>query len=319
MGSETIIDSNSNRANRGRKATVRVFGMLALRRTSLREFLKSKFTCADLRTLPKKAKIIGHVALVRFQDKGIDSEVLGKAIAEFYPTVKTVLRLQGISGKLRQPVVELMYGDPNTETIYKEHGYKFMLDVSKLMLCLGNSYERLRTARSVRPGEVVVDMFAGIGQFSIPCAVISKPSKVYAIEINEEAYRYLKINITLNNVEGIAESMLGDCKVLAPTLGRIADRIIMGYFGGTIEALPAALSTVKPEGTTIHLHELVKRGTGKDELWKEISELCFSLGYASTLLDSRVVKSYSATKEHVVIEFKVKPTEDLSTGPSSAT
>jgi len=208
--------------------------------------------------------------------------------------------------------VELMYGDPNTETIHKEYGYKFMLDVSKLMLCLGNSYERLRTARSVRHGETVVDMFAGIGQFSIPCAVLSKPSKVYAIEINEEAYRYLRVNVAINKVEGVVEPLLGDCKELTPALGRIADRIIMGYFGGTIEALPAALGAVKPEGATIHFHEVVKRGTGKDELWNEISELCFRLGYTSTLLGSRIVKSYSATREHVVIEFKVKPTKGLS-------
>lgn len=281
--------------------------MLTLRRTSLREFLKSRFTDVDPITLPKKAKIVGHVALVRFQDKGINPEELGKAITEFYPTVKTVLRLQRIVGKLRQPVVELIYGDSNTETIYKEYGYKFMLDVSKLMLCLGNSYERLRTAKSVKPREVVVDMFAGIGQFSIPCAVISKPSKVYAIEINEEAYKYLKINTALNNIEHIVEPMLGDCKELTPALGRVADRIIMGYFGGTIEALPAALGAVKPEGATIHFHELVRRGTGKDKLWKEISELCLHLGYTSTLIGSRIVKSYSATKEHIVIDFKVKP------------
>ncbi|MCS7136609.1 MAG: class I SAM-dependent methyltransferase family protein [Nitrososphaerota archaeon] len=290
--------------------------MLALRRTSLREFLKLRFPQADPRALPKKAKIIGHVALVRFQDEGIDLKELGKAITEFYPTVKTVLRLQGITGKLRRPVVELIYGDPNTETVYKEYGYKFMLDVSKLMLCLGNSYERLRTARSVSPGEVVIDMFAGIGQFSIPCAVISKPSRVYAIEINEEAYRYLKINIALNDVEHIVKPKLGDCKELTPTLGRVADRIIMGYFGGTIEALPAALSAVKTEGSVIHFHELVKRGTGKDELWKEISDLCLRMGYATTLIGSRVVKSYSATREHVVIDFKVKPIDDSSTGIS---
>jgi len=293
--------------------------MSVLRRTSLREFLKSRLTNIDPSTLPKKAKIIGHVALVRFQDEGIDPKELGKAIVEFYPTVRTVLRLRGITGKLRQPIVEFMYGDPNTETIYKEYGYKFMLDVSKLMLCLGNSYERLRTAKSVRPGEVVVDMFAGIGQFSIPCAVISRPSKVYAIEINEEAYRYLKINTVLNNVESIVEPMLGDCKELTPTLGRIADRIIMGFFGGTIEALPAALKVVKPEGTVIHFHELVRRGDGKDELWKEISELCLRLGYTSTLIGLRIVKSYSATREHVVIDFKVRPCIDLSTIPSNAT
>lgn len=285
--------------------------MLALRRSSLRDFLKLRFADVDPRLLPKKAKIIGHVALVRFQDKGIDPKELGKAITEFYPKVKTVLRLQGIVGILRQPVVELIYGDPNTETIYKEYGYKFMLDVSKLMLCLGNSYERLRTARSVRSGEVIVDMFAGIGQFSIPCAVISKPSKVYAIEINEEAYKYLKINVSLNHVEHIVEPMLGDCKKLALTLGRVADRIIMGYFGGTIEALPAALSAIKPDGAIIHFHELVRRGAGKDELWKEINELCLNLGYSVTLMSSRIVKSYSATKEHIVIEFKARPINDL--------
>ncbi len=288
--------------------------MLTLRRTSLKEFLKSKFTEIDPNIFPKKAKIIGHVALVKFQDERIDLKELGKAVAEFYPTVKTVLRLQGVTGKLRQPVVELIYGDPNAETIHKEYGYKFMIDVSKLMLCLGNSYERLRTAKSVRFGEVIVDMFAGVGQFSIPCAAISKPSKVYAIEINEEAYKYLKINTILNNVEHIVEPMLGDCKELTPTLGRVADRIIMGYFGGTIEALPAALSVVKPGGATIHFHELVSKGTGKDELWNRISELCLRLGYTSTLICSRVVKSYSATREHVVIEFKAKPLNNLLTG-----
>jgi tRNA wybutosine-synthesizing protein 2 len=108
--------------------------------------------------------------------------------------------------------------------------------------------------------------------------------------------------------------MLGDCKELTPTLGRIADRIIMGFFGGTIEALPAALKVVKPEGTVIHFHELVRRGDGKDELWKEISELCLRLGYTSTLIGS-----YSATREHVVIDFKVRPCIDLSTIPSNAT
>lgn len=285
--------------------------MLTARRKSLRDFLKERMSDVDTSILPKKAKIIGHVALIRLSEDFPESKIkeIGKYVMDFYPNVRTVLRIRRIEGYTRRPIVDFVYGDPNTETIHKEYGYSFMLDVSKLMLCLGNSYERLMTARSVKDGEIIVDMFAGIGQFSIPCAVIGKPSRVYAIEINEEAFRYLKLNISLNRVEKIVIPILGDCKIVTPKLGVYADRIIMGYFGGTIEALPAALSICKPSGTIIHFHELVRRGNGMKKLFEDVSNLCSNAGYQVSLLESRVVKSYSATKEHALLILNVSKAE----------
>ena len=76
-------------------------------------------------------------------------------------------------------------------------------------------------------GEIVVDMFAGIGYFSIPMAVHSKPEKIVSIEINPESFNYLKENLRLNRVEDIISPVLGDCSTAAPE--GIADRVIMGY------------------------------------------------------------------------------------------
>jgi len=173
----------------------------------------------------------------------------------------------------------------------------------RLMFCLGNSFERLRLAGLVSDGEIVVDMFAGVGQFTIPITVLANPEKVYAIEINPEAYAYLAENIRLNGVEDRAQPILGDCRRVAEEkLRGIADRVIMGYFWGTIEALGPALGALKPEGGIIHFHDLARRG-GEREFVENVLERARQMGYRVELLGWRRVKSYSRTRNHVVIDF----------------
>lgn len=89
---------------------------------------------------------------------------------------------------MREPSLEIIYGD-ETETIHKENGCLFNLDLSKVMWAKGNNNERLRIAKLVEDGEVVVDMFAGIGYFSIPIGVHSNAEKIYSIEINPNSPR----------------------------------------------------------------------------------------------------------------------------------
>jgi len=269
----------------------------------LKDYLAQNIQGVPAEYLPSHAKLMDRVALVRLREevKGLKREI-GNLILRFY-NVRAVYLVRGVEGVERRPRLELIAGEPIREVTHREYGCIFRLDIVRLMFCLGNSFERLRLAGLVSDGEIVVDMFAGIGQFTIPITVLANPEKVYAIEINPEAYAYLAENIRLNGVEDRAQPILGDCRRVAEEeLRGIADRVIMGYFWGTIEALSPALGALKPEGGIIHFHDLARRG-GEREFVENVLERARRMGYRVELLGWRRVKSYSRTRNHVVIDF----------------
>ena len=275
---------------------------------SFRQFLAERLPGIDASLLPRKAKMIGDVAVVRIQDRLSDhDEEIGRAVLRFYSQARTVLKIEEIAGNLRQPKVEHLAGERKTETVHKEYGCLYSLDVARLMFCLGNSLERVRTALRVRRWETVLDMFAGIGQFTIPAAVISRPRAIHAVELNPDAYAYLERNIQLNNVEGVVHPYLGDSKQIVPQrLSGVCDRVFMGLLGGTGEALPAAFTALKDVGGIIHFHELGEREKWLQQLWSTVVDRAESCGYFVEPIASREVKSYSGRLVHGLIEVFAK-------------
>ena len=135
-----------------------------------------------------KWKRIGDILILdsKFQyDSYQDLENLSKK-----HNVKTIMKIDHIQGTKREPVYNIIYGS-ETETINKENGCLFKLDLAKVMWSKGNNNERLRIAKLVEDDEVVLDMFAGIGYFSIPIGVHSNAKQIYSIEINPNSYFYL--------------------------------------------------------------------------------------------------------------------------------
>ena len=134
-----------------------------------------------------KWKRIGNVLILdsKFHYESYeDLQVLSKK-----HNVKTIMKIDHIQGTKREPVYNILYGN-ETETIHKENGCLFKLDLSKVMWSKGNNNERLRIAKLVEDNEVVLDMFAGIGYFSIPIGVHSNAKRIYSIEINPNSYLY---------------------------------------------------------------------------------------------------------------------------------
>jgi tRNA wybutosine-synthesizing protein 2 len=144
-------------------------------------------------------------------------------------------------------------------------------------------------------------MFAGIGYFSIPMAVHSKPKKIMAIEINPESLNYLNENIRLNKVENIIEPVAGDCSIVTPC--GIADRVIMGYLDGH-EYLEHGIRALIPGGI-LHYHEAVPEAV-EERPADRIVEAARQQGREVEIIASRRIKKYAPGVWHVVVDARVK-------------
>jgi len=252
------------------------------------------------RSLPDKWEMLGDVVIIRLGD---ELEPFKKEIGEAYAAVldaKAVLREVGaISGEFREPATQLLFGT-DTETTHIENRIQFRLDAAKTMFSSGNEEERLRMATIRCDCETVIDMFAGIGYFSIPLAVYQKPKTVIACEINPVAYRYLTENVLLNKVKGVVTPVLCDNRDLQGE--SVADRIMMGYVKTTHEFLSTAVRLIK-SGGTIHYHETCPNELLPD---RPVRRLRAAVpGGSVEVLRSKEIKSYAPGVSHVVVDARI--------------
>jgi len=269
---------------------------------SLKEYFKNFFSEAELVYLPSGWQILGDIIIVSIQEVLEDKKIrIAEALLSMHSKCKSVVRDFGIEGQFRQPKRELLLGS-GTETIHKEHGCFFKQDVTKVMYSKGNLEERKRMSR-LGKGEVVVDMFAGIGYFSIPMAVHSRPRKIISIEINPESFAYLKENTRLNRVEEIITPICEDCSKFTPE--GTADRVLMGYVGTTHYYLEPAIKALKNSGGILHYHETVPENLAKTRPQERIKKAAESLGKKVEILETRRIKKYSPGVLHVVVDARV--------------
>lgn len=270
----------------------------------LRAALKGKLTEEELNSLPSGFDRIGHVAIISLAPTLMHRlPEISRALLELKPIRTVAIREGFVGGRMREPKIRVVAGEPITETVHQEHGCAFKLDVARVMFSPGNLYERARVAGLVTPGEVVVDLFAGVGQFSIPIAKLARPSSVYSIELNRVAYHYLCENVRINRVGHLVRPLLGDCEVVAPK--GVADRVIMGLLHVTHRYLPLALEVLKQSGGVIHYHESVP---SRLRFRRPIQRLMDAAGDRKVeVLDKRVVKRYAPGVDHVVVDAEIGP------------
>jgi tRNA wybutosine-synthesizing protein 2 len=199
---------------------------------------------------------------------------------------------------MRKPDREIIAGEGTTETIHKENGCLFKLDAMKVMFSQGNLTEKKRMSK-LGKDETVVDMFAGIGYFSIPIAMHAKPKKIISIEINPVSFGYLKENIALNRVVDIIEPIAGNCAKATPC--RIANRVIMGYLDGQ-DYLEAGIRALLPCGI-LHYHEAVPEAIEGRPV-DRIIEVSRKIGRDVEITGRRRIKKYAPGVWHVVVDAR---------------
>ena len=253
--------------------------------------------------LPSGFQRLGNIVILNLKPEVLNyAKEIADVILNEFPYIRSVFLKSGpVSNEFREPKIEWLAGSKDPVTIHRENGCVFMLDVTKIMFAKGNLYERGRIPKLVSKGEIIVDMFAGIGYFSIPIAKFSEAKTIYAIEKNPVAVEFLKENIRLNKVGNKIIPVLGDCRYVK--VGKIADRIIMGYLPGTSEYLPYAFDMLKDMGGILHYHDIF----AKEDLWEKPLHLLETIGFRSGyVLDKitykNIVKSYAPNIFHIVID-----------------
>lgn len=269
---------------------------------SLKEHLSNEITPQELARVPSGWQVIGSVIIVTIPEE-LDhrTAIIGEKLLQMYPRCSCVVRDKGIHGTFRLPAREIIAGH-DTETIHRENGCFFKLDVTKVMFSKGNLAEKKLMSVSAC-GEVVVDMFAGIGYFSIPIAFHSAPKKVISVELNPVSFGYLQENIHLNHVDDLIEPLLGDCAVVTPE--GVADRVIMGYVGTTHHYLSNGIKALKPEGGILHYHETTPEKLLFERPVNRIQEAALQLGKKMEIIGTRRIKKYAPGVWHVVVDARI--------------
>ena len=248
--------------------------------------------------LPSRYERIGDVLFIKLDESLIPyKDAVGKAYGKELG-MKTVAIQGDIEGKKREPNIEAIYGE-ETETTHLENGVRFKLDTAKIMFSSGNIDERIHMAKLDLKGEVIVDMFSGIGYFGVPMAVHGQPYMVYALEINPVAHGYLKENCIINDVEEIVEPILGDNRDFK--MNDHADRVVMGYLHDTWKYLYKACEFLKGSGI-IHYHTLVREGKLSEDVKSQLSKAGVK-NYE--VLNMRNIKSYAPRIYHVVADIEI--------------
>jgi len=309
-------------------------------RDQLRSLLKDKIPDELIPLLPSGFQAIDFAVILNLkEDLHEYSKLIGDTLLDLLPYVKSVwLRKGKISGKFRKPTGLIhICGIEDTEVEHRENNIKYKFDFTKIMFAKGNVSERKYLPELVQKGEIIVDMFAGIGYFSLAIAKFSSPKMIYSVELNPESFKYLVKNIGINKLDQKITPISGDSAIEVPKLserGIKADRIIMGVFPAPYDFIKPASTVIKPEKLTIvsDLNEFQEQAKTKgkfdtynrsdkpcsntiihfegvtlgkriDELFNKfetkLNELCFKV----SLLAFRFVKSFGPKMWHLVLDL----------------
>ncbi|NHI83260.1 MAG: class I SAM-dependent methyltransferase family protein [Candidatus Thorarchaeota archaeon] len=267
-----------------------------------REFIEHRLAGAisNIESLPSGYHLVGHVALLQIKRELMKySKEIGEATLQYDNRIRSVaIRTGPTVGVERHPNYMIVAGIQDTIVIHTEGGVKYKLDPLVLTFSGGNIQERIRMASITRPGETVFDMFACVGQFSIPIAM-NNARKVYATEINPVAYDFLLENIRLNKVEQKVKPFLGDCKEFQPDEN--VDRVVMGYLHDTNCFLGYAISALKKSGGIVHMH-IAQQEDNKEEIVKHVEDVCSGHDFLPSI-SITMIKNYAPSVKHYVFDI----------------
>ena len=228
-------------------------------RKRLRKNLSNILSPEDINKVYNSFDVVGDIAIIRLPSTSqVNAQTAANVIMNRHRNVKTVLlQASPVAGELRLRRLTYVAGANKTSTVHREFGCFFAVDLEKCYFSPRLSHERMRIAKLVETKETVVNMFAGVGCFSVIIAKHANPEKVFSIDVNPAAVQFMHENIRLNRVYDKITPLLGDSKeIINNRLQRVANRVLMPLPEKALEYLSCALSALKTSGGWIHYYGL---------------------------------------------------------------
>ena len=238
------------------------------------DLLKEFLTDEEILSIPHSFDVIGHVLVIDLPEILLDKEKqIARAFLKTLKPVKSVVKKKGpVKGEIRVRELELLEGIKDLETLYKENGCNYYLDISKVFFNPRLSTERMRIAKLIKNNEIILDMFAGVGPFTCLIAKL-KLAQIFAVDLNQLAIQYLKTNVKLNKIEHLVKIFEGDIrKVFDNQFVNKFDKIIMNLPEKAIDFLDIAIKSIRKEGGIIYLYSFINEKDPKDLIINQIKE-----------------------------------------------
>ncbi len=234
-------------------------------------------------------ELVGGIALLLDRNRNEAEKVLSSR-----PGLHTVLfPTSAVQGPYRVRKYEVLAGEDTTRTEYVEYGHRYTIDLGVAYFSARLSGERQRVLASMKAGERVLDMFAGVGPFAI--TVAKRASLVMAVDINPEAVGLMIWNLRKNRCANVLP-FLADATHLRDLVFWSFDRVIMNLPLGGLEYLGSAFSLCR-SGGWIHYYTLQST---------EGEAIPYLKNYPVEQIEERFVRSYSPSQWHAVYDIQVR-------------
>jgi tRNA (guanine37-N1)-methyltransferase len=272
----------------------------------LKKVLENILTSQESQELISSFDQIGDIIIVRIPDSLLaKKKLIGETLLNEVKIAKSVFyQASPVEGDFRTRNLVNLAGENKTETEYKEFGCRFTVDVENAFFSPRLSTERERIANLVQDGETIVNMFAGVGMFSIMIAK-KKRCTVYSIDINPVATKLCEKNIVSNKLAGNVISINGDAsQVIQEKLKNKADRTLMLLPERSDEFLKSAIDATKSGGVIhyySHIHSDKKSNAGKlsEEHYLQVTPV------KSKILGSKIVRAVGPRYYQTVVDVKI--------------
>lgn len=173
---------------------------------------------------PTSFEVIGHIAHYNLREIHFPYRYfIGAVTCEKEPTITTVItKIDTVQSKYRTYNFELIGGIPRYEVKLVQDGITYSLDYTKVYWNSRLSHEHLELAKHIsqliNPGDLVLDGTGGIGPHALILAKRFNFTNIMCNDLNPDAYKYLKDNITINKVENAITCFNEDVRCLLKRL-----------------------------------------------------------------------------------------------------
>ena len=257
---------------------------------------------ADLLGFEPSYERLGDIVLLDEADDECALQV-AEAILDSDLHAKTVLnRASKVTGEFRTREWDVLAGE-STETIHREYGCAFALDLETVYFSPRLATERHRVTEQVAEGERVVDMFAGVGPFAIPAA--KRGGEVVGIDLNPTAVEYLRENAHRNDVEDRLTAIEGDVRAVTADYEGWADRVVMNLPHSGDGFLDTAVS-LAGDDCVIHYYDIQHEDDPYGPGEMAIRSAAEPEGYDVTVETRHTVRSYAPHEINVCLDVRLR-------------